>query len=59
MSGHLRDQMPVDDVLNDFESVNLIQSAKLRCMSRHENPLIVNLRDGHLNLVTTKLLLQA
>ncbi|GJL36304.1 hypothetical protein TUM17576_31240 [Enterobacter hormaechei] len=44
----LRGQMPVDDILNDFESVNFIQSKKLRCMSRHQNPLRVNLRDGHL-----------
>lgn len=44
----LRGQMPVHDILNDFESVNFIQSKKLRCMSRHQNPLRVNLRDGHL-----------
>lgn len=50
LCGHLCCQMPVDDVLNDFESVNFIQSEKLRCMSRHQDPSVVNLRDGHLNL---------
>lgn len=26
------------------------QREKLRCMSRHQDPSMVNLRDGHLNL---------
>ncbi|BBS82387.1 ISSod13 [Klebsiella quasipneumoniae] len=35
---------PVDNVLNDFESVNFIQSENVRCMSRYQNPSMVNLR---------------
>lgn len=50
----LRGQMPVDEILNDFESVNFIKSKKLRCMSRHQNPLKVNLCDGHLHLAQNK-----
>lgn len=37
-------QTPVDNVLNDFESVNFIQSENVRCMSRYQNPSMVNLR---------------
>lgn len=50
LRGHPCGQTPVDNVLNDFESVNFVQSEKLRCMSRHQNPSMVSLRDGHLNL---------
>ncbi len=50
LRGHLRCQAPVDNILNDFKSVNFIQSKKLRCMSRHQNPSMVSLHDGHLNL---------
>lgn len=50
LRGHQWGQTPVDNVLNDFESVNFVQSEKLRCVCRHQNPSIVNLRDGHLNL---------
>lgn len=50
LRGHLSVETPVDNVLNYFESVNFIQSEKLRCVSRHQNLTMVNLRDGHLNL---------
>ncbi|RCG79154.1 hypothetical protein CSB66_4845 [Enterobacter hormaechei] len=42
-------QTPVDDILNDFESVNFIQCEKLRCESRHGNPYLI-IHAGHLNL---------
>lgn len=44
LRGHLSGQTPVDNVLNDFESVNFIQSENVRCMSRYQNPSMVNLR---------------
>ena len=44
LRGHLIGQTPVDNVLNDFESVNFIQSKKLRRMSRHQNLSMLNLR---------------
>jgi len=50
LRGHLCCRVPVDHILNDFKSVNFIQSKKLRGISRHQNPSMVNLRDGHLNL---------
>lgn len=40
LRGHLSGQTPVDNVMNDLESVNFIQSKNLRCMIRHQNPLI-------------------
>ncbi|SAB82170.1 Uncharacterised protein [Enterobacter hormaechei] len=49
LSCHLCCQTPVDDVLNDLESVNFIQSEKLRCESRHGNPYLI-IHAGHLNL---------
>lgn len=33
LSSHLRGQTPIDNLLNDFELVNFIQSKKLRRMS--------------------------
>ena len=44
LRGHLRGQSPVDNVLNDFESVNFIQSENVRCMRRYQNPSMVNPR---------------
>ncbi|CQT89970.1 Uncharacterised protein [Salmonella enterica subsp. enterica serovar Typhi] len=38
---HLCCQTPVDDVRNNLESVNFIQSEKLRCESRHGNPYLI------------------
>ena len=35
--------------MNDLESVNFIQSEKLRCESRHGNPYLI-IHAGHLNL---------
>lgn len=43
-------QTAINNILNDFESVNFVQSEKLRCMSRHQNPSMVSPHDGHLNL---------
>ncbi|WNV02894.1 hypothetical protein RS584_10630 [Enterobacter sp. DTU_2021_1002640_1_SI_PRY_ASU_LCPMC_013] len=50
LRGHQCGQTLDDNVLNDFESVNFVHSEKLRCGCRHQNPSMVNLRDGHLNL---------
>lgn len=50
LRGRLSDQTQVDNILNDLESVNFIQSEKLRCMRRHQNRSMPNLHDGHLNL---------
>lgn len=50
LSGHQCGQTPLDNVLNDFESINFVQSEKLRCVCRHQNPWMVNLLDGNLNL---------
>lgn len=55
LRGHLSGQTPVDNVLNDFESVNFIQSENVRCMSRYQNPSMVNLR---VNLLIQELALQ-
>ena len=44
LRGHLSGQTPVDNVLNDFESVNFVQSENVRCMSRYQNLSMVNLR---------------
>ncbi|MEM0567947.1 hypothetical protein AAG912_02860 [Salmonella enterica] len=38
LRGHQCGQTPVDNVLNDFESVNFVQSEKLRCVCRHRIP---------------------
>lgn len=37
MRDHLCGPPLVDNILNDFKSVNFIQREKLRCMSRHWN----------------------
>ncbi|EGY9191445.1 hypothetical protein PF334_002153 [Salmonella enterica] len=51
LRGHLCGQTPVDNVLNDFESVNFVQSEKLRCMSRHYPPGIFDSQMKMIHLV--------
>lgn len=38
LRGRLSGQTTVYNILNGFESVNFIQSEKIRCVSRHQNP---------------------